>query len=59
MIAAIQVLACYWLKYKTATIEYWLILIFFITIAMVADLVASKLAQGLSVNGLKEKYIVE
>lgn len=55
VIAAIQVLACYWLKYKTATIEYWLILIFFITIAMVADLVASKLAQGLSVNGLKLK----
>lgn len=54
-ITGVQVIACFLLKYKTATIEFWIIIIVFIIIAFFADLVASKLAKRVTINGVKLK----
>lgn len=55
LITGLQVLACAWLKYKTASFEYWSILIIFIVITVVTDLLASSLAKRLSYNGARIK----
>lgn len=45
VITGVQVIACLWLKYETATMEYWMILTVFIVIALLTDLVASRFAK--------------
>ena len=55
VITGVQVIACLLLKYKTATIEYWIIIIVFIIIAFFADILASKLAKRVTINGVKLK----
>lgn len=55
VITGIQVIACFGLRYKTATLEYWLIIIFFIIITVITDLVASRLARRIYFDGSRIK----
>ena len=59
VITGVQVIACLWLKYETATMEYWMILTVFIVIALLTDLVASRFAKKVSFNGIKLKSSCE
>lgn len=59
VITGVQVIACLWLKYETATMEYWMILTVFIVIALLTDLVASRFAKKVSFNGIKLKSLCE
>lgn len=55
VITGVQVIACFLLKYKTATVEYWMILTVFIVIALLTDLIASRFAEKVTFNGLRLK----
>lgn len=55
VITGVQVVACLLLKYKPATVEYWLILTIFIVIASLTDLAASRFAKKITFNGVKLK----
>lgn len=57
-ITGVQVVACATLKYKTATFEYWIILILFIFVAVIADIAGWKFANGVSIKGeyLKKQH---
>ncbi len=55
VITGVQVIACFLLKYKITTAEYWAILIFFIIVAVMTDLLASRIARNLVYCGVKLK----
>lgn len=55
IITGVQVIACILLGYKTATIEYWGILISFIIVALLADNFGSYFAKSISIKGVPLK----
>lgn len=55
VITGVQVIACLLLKYKIATMEYWIILTAFIIIALLTDFTASRFARRLTFHDVKLK----